>query len=397
MKAILESVKDWLQQYPILYDNIKYLGVAALAYISYFITRKVFFRIIQNLTRKTKTSIDDVIFNNKIIRYISLIVPLYIIQRFAYLEESLKGFIIISTNALIILFVLLAIGNLITSVTEHLEKNEKFARQPIKGYAQVAKIILYVYGALFIIGIFTGEKPWVILTGIGALSAVLLLVFKDTLLGFVASIQISSYELIKIGDWIEMPSFGADGEVVDIALHSIRIQNWDKTYTLIPTYKLVENSFKNWKGMEQSGSRRIKRHLNIDINSIRFMDAQLIKAILESDHISSEIKDSIKNSESLGSRDITNLGLFIQYTNLYILNRPDIRKDLISVVRTQQSTSDGLPIEIYAFCSYTDLIEYERTQKEIFEHIFAILPLFGLAVFQHPGGNDFKNGFKIQN
>ena len=319
MKAFLESTKEWLQQYPFLYDNIKYVGVAVLAYISYFITRKVFFRIIQNLTRKTKTAIDDVIFNNKIIRYISLIVPLYIIQRFAYLEESLKGFIVISTNALIILFVLLAIGNLITSITEHLEKNEKFARQPIKGYAQVAKIILYVYGALFIIGIFTGEKPWVILTGIGALSAVLLLVFKDTLLGFVASIQISSYELIKIGDWIEMPSFGADGEVVDIALHSIRIQNWDKTYTLIPTYKLVENSFKNWKGMEQSGSRRIKRHLNVDINSIRFVNEELINAFLQSGYINKEIKETVKNSGSFNSKENTNLGLFIQYTNLYIL------------------------------------------------------------------------------
>lgn len=396
MKALLESIRQWLQQYPLLYDNIKYLGVAALAYISYIVTRKVFFRIIQNLTKKTKTSIDDVIFNNKIIRYISLILPLYIIQRFAYLEESIKGFIIISTNALIILFVLLAIGNLITSLTDHLEKNEKFARQPIKGYAQVAKIILYIYGALFIIGIFTGEKPWVILTGIGALSAVLLLVFKDTLLGFVASIQISSYELIKIGDWIEMPSFGADGEVVDIALHSIRIQNWDKTYTLIPTYKLVENSFKNWKGMEQSGSRRIKRHLNIDINSIRFIDEQLRTVFFDSPNISSEIKKQIKESDTLNRKETTNLGLFIQYTNLYILSRPDIRKDLISVVRTQQSTSEGLPIEIYAFCSFTELVEYEKTQKEIFEHIFAILPLFGLAVFQYPGGNDFKNGIRLQ-
>lgn len=393
MKNLYHTITEWLAQYPLIYDNLKYLGVILLAYISYLITKKIFFRIIRNLTRKTKTEFDDVVFNVKIIRYISIIVPLIVIQKFAYIEEGAKSFIELAANALIIIFTLLALGNLITSVTEHFSKKEKFARQPIKGYAQVAKIFLYVFGSLFVAGIFTGEKPWVILTGLGALSAIILLIFKDTILSFVASIQISSNELLKIGDWIEIPSFGADGEVADIALHTVKIQNWDKTFTLIPTYKLVENSFKNWRGMEQSGCRRIKRHISIDINSIRFIKEETVKTIAGSPFILPALKKGLlvpgNNQDTL-----TNLGLFIKYSTLYLKGHPQIRKDLTSLVRTLQSTSEGLPVEIYSFCSKTDLVEFEEVQKEIFEYLLALLPVFELEVFQKAGGNDIKHGFE---
>ena len=389
MSGIYHSIKNWLSQYPFLYDNLKYIAVLLLAYVSYIITRKVFFKIIQKFTKKTKTSFDDILLNEKIIRYLSFVVPLYVIRKFSYLGESLSLFIELTASALIILFILLAVGNLITSVSEFYSKKEKFARQPIKGYAQVAKIILYIFGTLFIAGIFTGEKPWVILTGLGVLSAIILLIFKDTILSLVASIQIASNELFKIGDWIEMPSFGADGEVVDIALHTIRIQNWDMTYTLIPTYKFVENSFKNWKGMELSGSRRIKRNICIDMNTIKFISSGFASSLLSNSVIDESLKTQITDSISRIENNSTNLGLFLDYLELYIKNRPDIRPDLTLLVRTLQSTSEGLPVEVYTFCNKTNLMEYEKTQKEIFEHIFAVLPIFQLSVYQKPGGNDF--------
>jgi len=391
MKSLYNSINSWLAQYPLLYENLKYIGVLLLAYVSFLITKKVIFRIIRSLASKTKTTLDDYVFNKKFIRYTSIIIPLIIIYKFAYIEADLKSFIEITANVLIIVFALLAAGNLITSISEHFSKQERFAYQPFKGYAQVAKIILYVFGVLFIAGIFTGQKPSEILLGLGALSAIILLLFKDTILSFVASIQITSNELLKIGDWIEMPSFGADGEVVDIALHTVKIQNWDKTFTLIPTYKLVENSFKNWRGMEQSGSRRIKRHINIDINSVKFLSKDAITAMLNSSSISNEIKTQMQES-IIPERAITNLGLFISYLTCYIKGHPDIRKDLTSVVRTLQSTTEGLPVEVYTFCQKTNLIDFEKVQEEIFEHIFAIISEFKLSIFQKAGGSDFRSG-----
>lgn len=388
MYELFRSIKNWLLQYPVIYDNLKYAGVLLLAYVSYFVTRKIFFRIIRHLTRKTQTILDDVIFNEKMMRYLSLLVPLFIIHKFSYIADTLSSLIELTVNALIILYILLSIGNFINSITEYYSKTEKFARQPIKGYAQVVKMILYIFGALFIIGIFTGQNPWVILTGLGALSAVLLLVFKDTILGFVASIQIASNELFKIGDWIEMPVFGADGEVVDITLHTIKIQNWDKTFTLIPTYKLVENSFKNWQGMEQSGSRRIKRHVSIDIHTIKFIDDDKKKLILSSPFIDDVTKAKIKETDNFGLQSTTNLGLFIDYLSVYIAGRKDIRADLTSMVRALQPTTEGVPVEIYAFCSNTKLLDFETTQKEIFEHVIAIVYLFELSVFQQMSGPD---------
>lgn len=395
MENIYNSVKEWLSGYPVIYDNLKYLLVFLLAYISYLITKKVIFRVIRKFTQKTKTSIDDIFFSEKIIKYLSLIIPVYVLDLFAYMVGSLQTFIQHTCNSLIILFILLAIGNLITSLTEHYGNTERFARQPIKGYAQVVKLIIYIFGALFIVGIYTNEKPFVILTGLGALSAVLILVFKDTILGFVASIQISSYELVKLGDWIEMPSFNADGEVIDIALHTIKIQNWDKTFTLIPTYKLVENSFKNWRGMELSGCRRMKRHINIDMNSIRFLNDELKKSFAGSVFLNTAAKKSITEKINSSGNEITNLGLFIHYLNFYLSGRNDVRQDMVNIIRQLQPTTEGLPVEIYIFCSKTDLIEFEKIQGSIFEHIIAIMPLFGLNVFQKVSGDNIEKAFKL--
>jgi miniconductance mechanosensitive channel len=389
MNELLHSIKHWLAQYPLLDDNLKYMGVLLLAYISYVITRKIVFRILQNFSRKTKTQIDNILFNDKIIRYLSFVVPWYIIHKFAYLTGDFRSFVELTASSLMLLYILLALGNLITSMTDYYSKKEKFAGQPIKGFGQVAKIILFIFGALSIAGILTSQSPLVILTGLGALSAVLLLLFKDTILGFVASIQISSNELFKIGDWIEIPSFNADGEVVDITLHTIKIQNWDKTFTLVPTYKLVENSFKNWQGMEQSGRRRIKRNISIDVHTIKFIDAEKRNSILNSGFINDAVKEKMEGRKTQSADNETNLGLFIDYLTIYLTGRPDIGDD--PVVRTLQSTPYGLPVEIYAFCTQTGFNFYENTQIEIFEHIIAIIPVFELSIYQSISGNDFQN------
>lgn len=390
MNELYHSIKHWLAQYPVLDDNLKYLGVLLLAYVSYVVTRKIVFRILQNFSRKTKTQIDNILFNDKIIRYLSFVVPWYIIHKFAYLTGDFRSFVELTASSLMLLYILLALGNFITSMTDYYSKKEKFAGQPIKGFGQVAKIILFIFGALSIAGILTSQSPLVILTGLGALSAVLLLLFKDTILGFVASIQISSNELFKIGDWIEIPSFNADGEVVDITLHTIKIQNWDKTFTLVPTYKLVENSFKNWQGMEQAGRRRIKRNISIDVHTIKFIDAEKKNSIINSGFIDSTIKEKIKEKANHSADSETNLGLFIEYLTFYLSSRADIEDN--PVVRTLQSTPNGLPVEIYAFCTQTGFDFYENSQKEIFEHIIAITPVFDLSIHQNVSGNDFRNG-----
>ncbi len=389
MSELFETVRRWIARYPVVYDNLKYVGVLLLAYISYLIVHKVILKTLQKLTSRTKTLVDDIILNDKVIRNLSYIVPLYILHSFAHLGESFQNFIQLFTSSLIVLCIILSLGNIISSLTDYYSKDEKFARQPVKGYGQIVKIILYIYGVLFIAGIFTGEKPWVILTGLGAISAIILLIFKDTILAVVASIQISSYELFKLGDWVEMPAFGADGIVVDIALHIIKVQNWDKTYTLVPTYKLMDSSFKNWRGMEEAGLRRIKRSVNIDMNSISFLSEDMEKRLAASEFLPKEIKDLVKGQG--GKNSVTNLRVFLEYMKIYLSKIDDLSKDQTLTFRPVQSTPEGLPLELYAFSRKTNFMDYEKIQIDIFDHVFAVLPLFGLSVFQKAGGVDFKH------
>ncbi len=389
MSELFETVRRWIARYPVVYDNLKYVGVLLLAYISYLIVHKVILKTLQKLTSRTKTLVDDIILNDKVIRNLSYIVPLYILHSFAHLGESFQNFIQLFTSSLIVLCIILSLGNIISSLTDYYSKDEKFARQPVKGYGQIVKIILYIYGVLFIAGIFTGEKPWVILTGLGAISAIILLIFKDTILAVVASIQISSYELFKLGDWVEMPAFGADGIVVDIALHIIKVQNWDKTYTLVPTYKLMDSSFKNWRGMEEAGLRRIKRSVNIDMNSISFLSEDMEKRLAASEFLPKEIKDLVKGQG--GKNSVTNLRVFLEYMKIYLSKIDDLSKDQTLTFRPVQSTPEGLPLELYAFSRKTNFMDYEKIQIDIFDHVLAVLPLFGLSVFQKAGGVDFKH------
>jgi miniconductance mechanosensitive channel len=276
-------------------------------------------------------------------------------------------------------------------------------KAPIKSYIQLGKVVVYVFAGLFIVSSLADKSPWYFLTGIGAAMAVILLLFRDTLLSLVASVQLTKNDLIRVGDWIEMPQFGADGDVIDIALNTVLVQNFDKTISVIPTHKFLEHSFRNWRGMKDTGGRRIMRSINIDISSIRFLTYHEIQRMKEShllkDYISEKMNDvhdynskHLKKSSSTltNGRWLTNVGTFRAYVIEYLKKHPNSRKDLTMLVRQLEPTEKGLPLQVYVFVDTTVWAEYEGMQADIFDHLLAIAPEFGLNIFQQPSGRDFK-------
>jgi miniconductance mechanosensitive channel len=355
------------------------------------------------LVKRTPTNYDDLLLNEKLMGRASLIVPLLVLRQFTYLLPKAEIYIGRFLEALVVIVVLLTLGTLISAFNDLYELTGKGKERPVKGYLQVIKIIIYVMGGIVIIGIFTGQQPWALITGIGAVSAVILLIFRDTILSFVASIQINSYDLVRVNDWIEMPKYGADGDVLDISLNVIKVQNFDKTIVVIPTYKLIEESFKNWRGMKQTGGRRIKRAVYIDITSIKFLDDEMLdhfeKFRMLTDYIKrkrEELKEynagmDIKKAEIINLRRLTNIGTFREYLKIYLRQREDVNENLTFLIRQLDPGPQGLPIEIYVFANTTDWAEYEDVQSNIFDHILAILPEFGLKVFQVPTSNDIQS------
>ncbi|MEE9431298.1 MAG: mechanosensitive ion channel domain-containing protein, partial [Melioribacteraceae bacterium] len=255
----LEQIQNWLQEFPIIYNVLQIVGVILLAIFAYIVAKKILISGINKIVDKTKTEVDDIIINDAVLKRIAYVAPVLVISQFIYLIPSLSTFLKRSTESAIVLLLLLLITSVINAANELYEKSKNYKRKPIKGYLQIAKIIIFILGGISIIGLLTGQQPWAVLTGVGAFTAVLFLIFKDTILSFVASIHISAYDLVRVGDWIEVPKFGADGDVLDVALHTIKVQNFDKTIVVFPTNKLLEGSFKNWRGMQKAGGRRIKR------------------------------------------------------------------------------------------------------------------------------------------
>lgn len=392
---------------PVIIEALKYVGVIILAIVTYGITKKVLLKLIEKFIKKTKTKLDDFIFNKQLLRQLSLIIPLVILRNFTYLVPEFESFFARLFSALIAFVILISIGSFLTSASEALEQTDKFKEKPIKGYVQIVKIVLYILGGILLIGIFTGQSVWNLLGGIGALTAVILLVFRDTILSFVASIQISSYDLVKKGDWIEVSKYGADGVVIEIALHTVKVQNWDKTITTIPTYKLIEESFKNWRGMQHFGGRRIMRSVYIDQSSIKFLDENMIEKFekfrLISDYIKQK-KNEIaeynakfsksENEEMINFRRLTNIGTFRAYLKAYLASRDDLHSDIILMVRQLEPAPQGLPVQVYIFAKSTQWVEYEHIQSEVFDHIISIVPEFDLKIFQNPAGNDVRDFLK---
>ncbi|HRE44702.1 MAG TPA: mechanosensitive ion channel [Terricaulis sp.] len=377
------------------------LGILlVLALIANFLVKGVILRFAEKLLRLKSETL------KRVAERLANIVPALVVSRGVGLVPHLPdGAVTVAHNvvsAFVILTIVLALNGALTLVNEIYQRRPEAARRPIKGYIQVVKIVLFAAAAILMIAALMEQSPLLLLSGLGAMAAVLMLVFKDTILSLVASVQLTSNDMLRVGDWIEMPQFNADGDVIDIALHTVKVQNWDKTITTIPTHKLIENSFKNWRGMSESGGRRIKRALSIDQSSVRFLEPDEVERLhrfalideyldRKSDELTGWNARLIEaGRDPVNTRRVTNLGTFRAYVLAYLKAHSRIAAGMTLLVRQLDPTPQGLPLEIYCFTSTTAWGEYEGIQADIFDHLLAILPEFGLRVFQEPSGRDIE-------
>ena len=378
-------------------SDLPILGLlAGLLVISYVLLRSVIFPIIKRGASKTSTYIDDLFLDKKFLNRISYVF-VFVLYNFLIATPQFSLDIFNTeissrvSSSLLTLFIGLTLLEMLNVLNKVSENINSLKNKPIKGYVQIIKIALNSFIFIIIFAIITGQPVSYYISGLGALTAVLLLVFQDTILSFIASVQIGQNNIIKNGDWIEVPEYGADGDVIDIALHTVKVQNWDKTITTIPTSKIVTTSVKNWRGMSEYGGRRIKRSVSIDISSIKFMEDKDIDKLKEmpliSRYLSEKILDIEKYNASIGGekerRRLTNLGTLRAYLLNYLKNHDGLNTETMTLlVRQLAPTAVGVPLELYTFTNTTDWVEYEGIQSDIFDHVFAVLPKFGLRAFQ---------------
>jgi len=375
-----------------------------LSYLSNIIVRKLIVSILTTIIKRSKTKIDDIFLERKVFNRLSHFAPALVIFFLAPLVfEDYPALIKFFRNGAYLYMIIigsLVADSFINAMHEIYVSLPISKHRSIKGYVQVVKIAVYFIAIILIISTIFGESPKGLLTALGTAAAVLILVFKDTILGFIASIQLSANKMVKPGDWISMPAHNADGTVIEISLNTIKVQNWDKTITTVPTYALVSESFYNWKGMEESGGRRIKRSVIIDMKSIKFCTPEMIKKFKKIQILRNIIekkekeldeynkKYEIDNSVLVNGRRMTNIGVFRAYIRAYLHNHPKINNEMTSMVRQLQPTDKGLPLQIYVFSNDKRWVEYEKIQSDIFDHILAVAPEFELRVFQNPSGYD---------
>ena len=381
------------------------LAMAALvllaAIAAYFLARFFCRKTLHVLAARTKTRLDDVVLRHGVLGRAALLVPAVVVYYGSELFPTLAPGAQRILHIYILAVLALTLSRLLSAFLEFYETLPVAGHRPMKGYVQLAKIFMYVVSVLVAVSLILDISPWGLLSGVGAMTAVVLLIFRDTILSVLAGMQITGYQLLRRGDWIEMPAFGADGDVVDIALHTVKVQNFDKTVVAIPTHKFLDHSFKNWRGMREAGGRRIKRSVLIDQASIRLLDKALYERLkkirLIRDYLAQKEEELLKHNrqyigageESLvNGRHLTNIGTFRAYVFAYLKNHPQIRQDLTLMVRQLDPKAEsGLPLEVYAFTTVTAWAEYEAVQADIFDHLLAVLPEFGLGVYQrhaHP-------------
>lgn len=405
---MLELIQRWLENQGIPGFGSLFIGwafsitiVIALAFFVNFIGKRVFLKSLNFFIKKSQFKWDDVLANRHVFDRLTNLLPALVIYLFAPAFGEAQDLIQRVSLSYMFLIGLLVSYALLNAAIDIYQTFEISQEKPIKGYIEVIKIILAFFIGIVILAMLLNRSPWGLLSGMGAMTAILLLVFRDSLLGFMASLQLSFKNMVRVGDWIEMPKYGADGNVTDVSLHTVKVQNWDKTIITIPTHLLVSDSFKNWRGMKESGGRRIKRAIYIDINSIKFCTAEMLDRFNKFQLITNYIekkkmeiegfnKDSkTDTSEIVNSRNLTNIGTFRAYVQAYLLNHPKIHNDMTFLVRQLQPTQNGLPLEIYVFSNDQEWANYEGIQSDIMDHLFAVLPEFDLRAFQAPSGSDF--------
>jgi miniconductance mechanosensitive channel len=370
-----------------LKESSEYIAVFLVAFLSYFIIKKVIVKYIHRYFEKTENNYDDLLIESNIFSQLAFIAPALVL---IYASDiiSIPKHITQIIAAYIAANITIFIVRLLTVVINIYNSFEISVRRPIKGYIQMVQVIVGFLGIIITVCMLIGKSPLGILSGLGAMTAILMLIFKDTIMSFIAGVQIMFNDLVHKGDWIEMPAFGVDGTVMDIALYTIKVENFDKTIVTVPTSKLIEGSFKNWRGMQESGGRRIKRTIIIDQSSIKFLKPQDIDRLktfsLITDYLNSKLSDDIDSSGTdINRRRLTNIGTFRAYVKNYLQNNKNIHKGMTLLVRQMSPTPDGLPIEIYAFVCDTDWGFYEDVQADIFDHLTAVVHEFDLRIYQH--------------
>ena len=399
-ESIATLTNGYLDQ-PWMQSGAALLLLGVFAWIANWIAKRIVLKLLLRLLNHLPFRIEAKHIG-VIVARLSNIVPALVIQigigAAPHLPAEAITFVRSLCAAFIILTIAIAVNGLLTLLNDLYQRRPNAANRPIKGYVQLGKLLVYGAAAILIIAALMDESPLLLLSGLGAMAAVLMLVFKDTILSLVASVQIGSADMVRVGDWIEMPQFNANGDVIDIALHTVKIQNFDKTITTVPTHRLISESFRNWRGMAESGGRRIMRSLMIDQRSVGFLDEGNIEkmaqfAVLRSYLNAKKQEIETWNAEhgadgTVNGRRLTNIGTFRAYVLAYLQSRSDIAQDKTLLVRQLAPSENGLPMEIYAFASSTGWAEYEGIQADIFDHLIAILPDFDLRLFQRPAGAD---------
>ncbi len=374
------------------------LVVVVLAVVANFVAKRVLLRAVVTLTERTKTTWDDALTERRVFHRLAHTAPALVIYFFApsVLGPDASATTLVTAGCLLyIVVVVVSVLDGVLNATVDIVRASRYGhRLPLTSFAQVAKLVLYGVAVIIVLSVLVGESPALLLSGLGVMTTVLMVVFKDAILGFVAGIQLSANKMVAPGDWIEMPKYGADGDVLEVALTTVKVQNFDKTITTVPTYALISESFKNWRGMSESGGRRIKRAINIDMSSIRFCDDAMVERLSKIHYMADYLAEKRREIEtwnaghegepttSLHPRHLTNIGTFRAYIVAYLRHHPKIHPKLTFLVRQLAPTDHGLPIEIYVFSTDQNWINYEGIQSDIFDHLLAVVPQFGLRVYQ---------------
>ncbi|NQU35322.1 MAG: mechanosensitive ion channel [Bacteroidetes bacterium] len=396
----------------IIYQVLAYLFLIVFAVVIHRVTALVLRKIVHPFTVKSKTHFDDLLIKNRFFIRIALLVPAlliyYSIDSDLFIHAKVSDFLEKLTTIFFYIIASLIFESLLSTINDYYNRFHIAKDHPISGIVQVLKILVYILALLGVIGFVFNKDLSSLLLGMGTLSAVLMLIFRDPILGFVGGLQLIFNKMIAIGDWITMPKYGADGTVLEINLTTVKVQNFDKTIVTLPTYSLISDSFQNWRGMEESGGRRIKRSINIDMASVKFCDKQMLAKFREIDAITKYIKlkeEEIDNFNSenninpailVNGRRQTNIGVFREYLKAYLRRREDINKNMTFLVRQLQPSEKGIPIQIYVFATTIEWAKYEDIQADIFDHILAVIPEFGLRIFQFPT-NGGISGFLSDN
>lgn len=414
LEVYRDFVYDWIwalwqndQTAKLLTTLLVGASVFFVAFALFFILKWISVTVVHRFAVKSKTQWDDVLLKYKVFTKVVHLVPGLIIYSSVSFAEpfypKLDAYLLNITEVYLLITIVLFVNAMLNSLNDIYNITFSFSKEkPLAGFVQLVKIFVYFSALMALVAILFDKQLWTLFKGLGAAAAVLMLVFKDSLLGFVAGIQIMMNDMVKIDDWIEMRSRGADGSVIEINLTTVKVQNWDKTISMIPTYALITESFVNWRGMEQGNGRRIKRAINIDMNSVRFCNHNMLeefkKFVLIRDYVSQkqlEIETfnqtlNVSPEDHYNGRRQTNLGVFRKYLEAYLRNNPLINQEMTFLVRHLQPTETGIPLEVYVFCKDKAWANYEGIQADIFDHILAVMPLFGLRIFQNPSGNDLR-------